>query len=109
MNFPIKTKKLHKTKEQRVNNLIETDYSLCIQVVSPMPLLEVSFPSLGPDLYHGEVKKFKISFKNIGEVALTNLKVKISHPSFFVFGPNEYLDLPFPLFSIGSFSFPFLH
>lgn len=99
VNFPIKTKKLQRTKEQRVNNAIEIDYSLCIQVVSPMPLLEISFPSIGQNLFHGEVKKFKISFKNEGEVALTNLKVKMSHPSFFVFGPTEYLENPFPTFA----------
>ena len=39
--FPVRTRRLHKTKQQRVSKAVEADLSMSIQIASPMPLLLV--------------------------------------------------------------------
>lgn len=94
--FPVRTRRLHKTKQQRVSKAVEADLSMSIQIASAMPLLEVDFPKLPPYLLHNEVRKYSVTLRNTGEVDLKNVKICMDRPGFFVFGKPSELDLPFP-------------
>jgi len=87
--FPLQTRKLHSTKQQRSAGLVEVNLSTSIQIVSAMPFLEVTFPTFPKYLYQGEIRKYLITFKNSGIEPMKNLAVKLSHPGFFVFGQSQ--------------------
>jgi trafficking protein particle complex subunit 8 len=85
-DFRLKNRRLNRTKEQRQANAVEPNVSLSIQISGAMPLLEVSQFELPSHLLEGEVRRMTVRFTNRGQVALRNLRVKVSHPAFFEFG-----------------------
>ena len=50
-----------------------------------MPLLDVDWDNFPVQLLHGQVEKLTLTLKNSGTSALRNIKLKLSHPSFFSF------------------------
>ncbi|RGB32937.1 ER-golgi trafficking TRAPP I complex 85 kDa subunit-domain-containing protein [Rhizophagus diaphanus] len=85
-------KRLNDTKEQRMSVVYATDRSLDLMVTSPMPLLEVAFHSFPELLFSGEVTQVVLEINNKGQKGLTDLRVKMSHPSFFCIGDAEMLE-----------------
>jgi len=100
--FPVRTRRLHKTKQQRVSKAVEADLSMSVQIASPMPLLEVDFPKLPAYLLHNEVKKYSVTLKNSGCVGLKNIKICMDQPGFFAFGHPRDATSPFPPTEEGS-------
>ena len=58
-----------------------------------MPQLEVQFEGFPNQIFSGEVQRANLVITNKGEKTLSNLKVKLSHPSFFYFGKMEHLNI----------------
>ena len=83
--FPEKKKRLQTTKQNRVTGATELDLHTSIEIVEPMPLLSIDFPSFPNFLYQGEIRQFNVKFTNIGKESLKNVAVKLSHPGLFVF------------------------
>ncbi|CAI2163877.1 1745_t:CDS:10 [Funneliformis geosporum] len=84
--FSRRGKRLNDTNDQRTSVVYTTDRSLDLMVTSPMPLLEVAFHSFPEVLFSGEVTQVVLEINNKGQKGLTDLRVKISHPSFFCIG-----------------------
>ncbi|CAG8551197.1 225_t:CDS:10 [Funneliformis mosseae] len=89
--FSRRGKRLNDTNDQRTSVVYTTDRSLDLMVTSPMPLLEVAFHSFPDALFSGEVAQVVLEINNKGQKGLTDLRVKISHPSFFCIGDAEML------------------
>jgi len=85
-------KRLNDTKEQRMNVVYATDSSLELTVTAPMPLLEVAFRSFPDMLLSGEVSRLVLDISNKGQTGLTDLRVKLNHPSFICIGDTRMLD-----------------
>ncbi|CAJ0632734.1 5416_t:CDS:2 [Entrophospora sp. SA101] len=90
--FNKRGKRLDDTKENRINVTYTPDKSLELMVASPMPLLEVDFHSFPEILLSGEVNLVVLEVNNKGQKGLKNLRVKMSHPSFFCIGEPEILE-----------------
>jgi len=90
--FSRRGKRLNDTKEHRMSVVYATDRSLDLMVTSPMPLLEVAFHSFPELLFSGEVTQVVLEINNKGQKGLTDLRVKMSHPSFFCIGNAEMLE-----------------
>ncbi|KAG9298934.1 hypothetical protein G9A89_015956 [Geosiphon pyriformis] len=90
--FSKKGKRLNETKEHRMNTLYAHDRSLELLITSPMPLLEVAFHSFPEMLLSGEVTPVVLEVNNKGQTGMTDLQVKMSHPSFFCVGNSEMLE-----------------
>ena len=59
---------------------------LQVPVTPPMPRLEVELEETAPEyLYSGEYIQLKLKFRNAGKHAISFIKAKLSHPSFFLF------------------------
>ncbi|RUP46788.1 ER-golgi trafficking TRAPP I complex 85 kDa subunit-domain-containing protein [Jimgerdemannia flammicorona] len=87
-------KRLNDKAENRFNRVYAPDRSLDLHVTSPMPLLDVTFNSFPEVLFSGEVVQAVLEINNKGERGLTDLRAKMSHPSFFVIGKEEALGKP---------------
>ena len=61
---------------------MEVDTSLSVQVLPPMPLLDVSITAPAKEMKHGEVQRVEARIKNIGGETLSGIVVRVSHPSF---------------------------
>ncbi|CAG8579158.1 12018_t:CDS:10 [Diversispora eburnea] len=85
-------KRLNQTREQLTNVVYAQDRSLELTVTSPMPLLEVAFHSFPEMLLSGEVSQVFLEINNKGQRGLTDLRVKMSHPSFFCIGNADMLE-----------------
>ncbi|RHZ88011.1 hypothetical protein Glove_26g14 [Diversispora epigaea] len=85
-------KRLNQTREQLINVVYAQDRSLELTVTSPMPLLEVAFHSFPEMLLSGEVSQVFLEINNKGQRGLTDLRVKMSHPSFFCIGNADMLE-----------------
>ena len=83
--FPLKSRKLQNTLQQRVSGAVEVNINSSIQIVSSMPQLQLDFPAIPNTFYLGEIRKYFLTFKNIGKEALKNVAIKLSHPGFFSF------------------------
>ncbi|RIB08725.1 ER-golgi trafficking TRAPP I complex 85 kDa subunit-domain-containing protein [Gigaspora rosea] len=90
--FAKRGKRLNDTTEQHTSIVYAPDRSLDLLVTSPMPLLEATFHSFPDVLLSGEVKQILLEINNKGQKGLTDLRVKISHPSFFCIGDAEMID-----------------
>ncbi|KAJ3311663.1 Trafficking protein particle complex 8, partial [Gonapodya sp. JEL0774] len=85
-------KRLNDTKEQRLGKVYGPDKSLILEVMSPMPLLDVMFHAFPATLISGQVVRGVLEISNKGLRALSNLKLKTSHPTFVCVGAQEDLD-----------------
>ncbi|CAG8459139.1 6976_t:CDS:10 [Ambispora leptoticha] len=90
--FAKRGKRLNNTKQQMMDVVYASDRSLEVLVTSPMPLLEVAFHSFPETLLSGEVMRVVLEINNKGQTGLTDLQVKMSHPSFFCVGDAEMLE-----------------
>ncbi|CAG8460304.1 5163_t:CDS:10 [Ambispora gerdemannii] len=90
--FAKRGKRLNNTKQQMMDVVYAPDLSLEVLVTSPMPLLEVAFHSFPEMLFSGEVIQVVLEINNKGQTGLTDLQVKMSHPSFFCVGDAEMLE-----------------
>ncbi|CAG8490645.1 13824_t:CDS:10 [Cetraspora pellucida] len=90
--FSKRGKRLNDTTEQRMGIVYAPDRSLDLLVTSPMPLLEATFHNFPDVLLSGEVKQILLEINNKGQKGLTDLRVKMSHPSFFCIGDAEMLE-----------------
>ncbi|KAF9584424.1 Trafficking protein particle complex 8 [Lunasporangiospora selenospora] len=82
-------KRLNKTKEQMMSQVYEEDKSLDILIAPEMPLLDVQFQSVPEMILSGEVCELSLQIKNLGKKGLKNLKVRMSHPTFFCIGESR--------------------
>ncbi|KAG0240476.1 Trafficking protein particle complex 8 [Mortierella sp. GBA43] len=82
-------KRLNRDKEHLTSRVYAEDKSLIILVAPEMPLLDVKFHSFPEMLLSGEVSELSLEIKNRGRKGLTNLSVKMSHPSFFCIGEKR--------------------
>mmetsp|Transcript_30537 Transcript_30537/g.76622 ORF Transcript_30537/g.76622 Transcript_30537/m.76622 type:complete len:1394 (+) Transcript_30537:59-4240(+) len=89
-DFALKPRRLNSTKAQRKGVVYEESMCLSIRVCPPMPLMTVDIPSFPTALRCGQVVHLMVHLKNIGNLALQNVRVKLSHPSFFVFCPLHH-------------------
>jgi hypothetical protein len=62
-----------------------------IEILPPMPLLDITIPHLPETILSGELINLKLMVRNKGERGMKNFKVKLSHPAFFWFGNDEGL------------------
>jgi len=69
---------------------------LQIKVTSEMPLLNPTFLKFPNSILMGEVKKLQMTVANDGQMALTNVKMEINYPGFFVIGKPSEIEEPFP-------------
>ncbi|CAG8595408.1 16304_t:CDS:10, partial [Acaulospora morrowiae] len=90
--FAKRGKRLNQTKEQRLSVVYAYDHSLDLVVTSSMPLLEVAFHSFPEMLLSGEVAQVFLEINNKGQEELRDLRVKMSHPSFFCIGDANMLE-----------------
>jgi uncharacterized membrane protein len=63
-----------------------------LNVTLPMPVLDVTFENFPDSMVSGEVLTGIMRIKNNGNRGLRNLRLKVSHPSFFYAG--SVLDQP---------------
>ncbi|KAJ3221198.1 Trafficking protein particle complex 8 [Clydaea vesicula] len=57
-----------------------------LNVTLPMPVLDIEILNFPEKIFSGEIIKLFLNIKNNGNRGLVNLKLKLSHPSFFYFG-----------------------
>jgi hypothetical protein len=91
-DFQKRGRRLNDTKEQRTSVTYAADTSLVYTVAPRMPLLDVQFQQFPETLFSGEVIKTVLIIANKGERALTSLKLKCSHPSFFCLSSAMHLE-----------------
>ena len=92
--FTKQGRRLNDTTQQRLNVMYTQDQSLHLVVTPPMPVLDVAFHSFPDSLLSGEVLRCVLEINNKGNCGLKNLKVKISHPSFFSVGSPNQMETP---------------
>ncbi|KAI9364018.1 ER-golgi trafficking TRAPP I complex 85 kDa subunit-domain-containing protein [Zopfochytrium polystomum] len=90
--FKKQGRRLNDTQQQRSVESYAADHSLTLSVTPPMPMLDVVFHSFPEALLSGQVEKAVIEVNNKGNRGLTNLYMKLSHPSFFAVGTAEMMD-----------------
>ncbi|KAJ3204257.1 Trafficking protein particle complex 8 [Entophlyctis luteolus] len=93
VNFEKRGRRLNDTQAQRGGKPVyAVDNTLNLTVTSPMPVLDVLFHNFPSILLNGQVEKFVVEINNKGHRGLKNMKVKISHPSFFEIGSPDQID-----------------
>jgi hypothetical protein len=60
-----------------------------LNVTLPMPVLDVAFDDFPESIVSGEVRTCVLRIKNNGNRGLMNLRLKVSHPSFFYAGTGS--------------------
>ncbi|KAJ3330649.1 Trafficking protein particle complex 8 [Blyttiomyces sp. JEL0837] len=83
------------TKKEGTASATEgVDHLLSLKVTPPMPVLEVVFHAFPSVLLSGQVEPTVLEINNKGNRGLCNLKLKLSHPSFFSIGGPDAIDTP---------------
>jgi len=67
----------------------EANNDLTIRVTSAMPLLDIEMQHFPTHMMQGQIEKLMVDFKNSGTSPLHNIRVCLSHPSFFYFGIRD--------------------
>ncbi|KAK4777160.1 hypothetical protein SAY86_005848 [Trapa natans] len=70
--------------------------NLKFAVIKSLPKLEGLIHSIPERVYAGELRYLTLELSNKSEVAVKNLKMKISHPRFLNFGSAEHFDINYP-------------
>ncbi|KAJ3277304.1 Trafficking protein particle complex 8, partial [Rhizoclosmatium sp. JEL0117] len=95
IEFVKRGRRLNDTQKQRSGDPVyAADNTLKLTVTSPMPVLDVLFHSFPETLLSGQVERTVLEINNKGHRGLKNLKIKLSHPSFFGVGKAEDIDIP---------------
>eukprot|EP00698_Gefionella_okellyi_P007453 TRINITY_DN1822_c0_g1_i2.p1 TRINITY_DN1822_c0_g1~~TRINITY_DN1822_c0_g1_i2.p1 ORF type:complete len:1420 (-),score=276.28 TRINITY_DN1822_c0_g1_i2:1179-5438(-) len=95
-NFVLKGQRLNKTKAHRQSEVYEEDKRTTIKVVPAMPLLDVQFTDFPMQLLEGEHHKVIMTMTNRGHQPACSVKLRMSHPDFFVLGATEHVSSPQP-------------
>ncbi|KAI9345284.1 ER-golgi trafficking TRAPP I complex 85 kDa subunit-domain-containing protein [Obelidium mucronatum] len=95
IEFAKRGRRLNDNQKQRSGDPVyAVDNTLRLTVTSPMPVLDVLFHSFPETLLSGQVERTVLEVNNKGHRGLKNLKIKLSHASFFGFGSAEQIDFP---------------
>lgn len=86
LDFDQRGPRLNNTKAEKTSVIYGPDYRLNLDVVSPMPLLEVRFSGFANKLLCNEVVQTMAEFTNCSECHLENLYIATPNPEFFTFG-----------------------
>ena len=70
---------------------VQADPSLSIPINPPAPLLSISLSHLPSQCFHGEYVQSALSLTNAGDIGLTKLSVRVSHPGFVLLGNAQAL------------------
>lgn len=73
---------LHKTQKQRMERLRAIDTSLSFHVISPSPLLTMSFEGVSEEVLQGQLLKTTLLLRNDGAATATEIYLKVSQPCF---------------------------
>ncbi|KAJ3070601.1 Trafficking protein particle complex 8 [Podochytrium sp. JEL0797] len=82
------------SQQKSLEPLYAIDNTLTFTVTSPMPVLDLMFHTFPDVLLSGQVERTVLEVQNKGVRGLKNLKVKLSHASFFVVGKAEEIECP---------------
>ncbi|KAI8835627.1 ER-golgi trafficking TRAPP I complex 85 kDa subunit-domain-containing protein [Chytriomyces cf. hyalinus JEL632] len=95
ISFNKRGRRLNDTQKQRSEDPVyAADNTLKLTVTAPMPVLDVLFHSFPDVLLSGQVERTVLEVNNKGNRGLKNLKMKLSHVSFFGVGDAEQIDYP---------------
>ncbi len=92
--FVRRGRRLNETQEQRSNAkpTYASNETFDIQVLPPMPLLDLEWRGVPETILSGEVVKMALEVRNKGKRDLGLLLVHLSHPGFFCFQEPDGAD-----------------
>lgn len=89
LDLVLKGPRLNNTKAEKTSVVHGLDNRLNLDVVAPMPLLEVRFCGFPAKLLCDEVVQTMAEFTNCSECHLENLNIATPNPEFFTFGAAQ--------------------